>query len=286
MGQFPIGLHTAYYGEYGNNIITPRVYSRIAAHGAAPDGNGGFGVLEDFRTFGGILDSDISATAGFYASESGWFRSYQDTSDTIAQVATEKSGVIRFTTAATDNNESWLSPGGAATVNGVISTTAGEPTMYGFGYRVRFTQVTDTYNAFLGAGEEGLAAADTITDAAALKTTADFIGFHVAEGDGDALTFKYQKASAAVQTVLTYSTALAAATWYNLEFLYDSSQPDSKKGTIWINGVEQTSYITAANLAASTFPNGEELNLLMGIKNQTNASKSIDLDGFWLYCGR
>mgnify|MGYP000358370015 FL=1 len=36
MGQFPIGLHTAYYGEYGNNIITPRVYSRIAAHGAAP----------------------------------------------------------------------------------------------------------------------------------------------------------------------------------------------------------------------------------------------------------
>ncbi len=284
MGQFPVGLHTAYYGEYGNNIITPRPYSRIQAHGAAPDGAGGYGIVDDLRAFGDTYA--LASNVGRYASTSGAFRSYQDTGDTIAQVATEKSGVIRLATTTTDNNESWLSPGNATSVLGVISTTAGEPTMFGFGYRVRFTQVTDTYNAFLGAGEEGLAAADTITDAAALKTTADFIGFHVAEGDGDSLTFKYQKASAAVQTALTYGTALAAATWYNLEFLYDASQPDSRKGTIWINGVEQSSYITATNIAASTFPNGEELNLLMGIKNQVNVGKSIDIDGFWTYCSR
>ena len=269
---FPSNLYTNHKGQRGSKL-SPRLWSRALDVGVTPDGSGpGFMFYDDFLNFGAIA----AAT-----NASGGYAGYIDTGNTIKALATASGGVVQFLTDGTDNDECWLTTGGNSGVLGAISDTAGSDKLTIFEARVRFGQIGNTYNAFVGCSEEGLAAADTVTDAGAMADK-DFIGFAVLEADGDALKFVYRKAGGAMQTVFTYGTALAASTWYNLGFVYDPVAPASQKIKVFINNEEQNTYVTAANIAAATFPDGEELALLAGIKNGGAAASSLDVD-LWAF---
>jgi hypothetical protein len=57
-----------------------------------------------------------------------------------------------------------------------------------------------------------------------------------------------------------------ADTFVKLGFLYDPSAPPAKRIKVFVSNVEQSTYVTAANIAAATFPDGEELGFLFGMK--------------------
>lgn len=237
-------------------------------------------VSDDFHNFG--LTTAVTSNVGRYASAGGVYKSYEDTGGAISQLATHTGGVISIGTDNTDNDEVWLQAAGSTGVFGAISDTAGSSKLTIFETRFRLPQVTSTYNLFIGLAEEGLAAADTITDAGALASK-DFFGFHVAESDGDALNFVYRLAGQNAVTKISGVQALAADTWYKAGAIFDPSAPASKRIKVYVGNTEQSTYVTATNIATATgdaFPDGEEMSFLVGVKNQTTTASTVLVDWF------
>lgn len=259
---------------------SPRLWSRFNALTFSPDGgNQGTFLYDDFLSWGGSVSSNV----GTY---SGGYKSFENNSCSLTQRAIGTydggAGVVRLLTDTTDNAEVNFQSGYSTGTLGAISDTAGDSFPMAFECRVMFSQVSNTYNFFCGLMEEGLAATDgMITDSGAMVDK-DFIGFQVLEADGDAMNIVYNKASGSVQTVIAGAQALAASTWYKFGFLFDPSADTSKRITYYIDNVEQGTYTTGTQIAASTFPNAQGLALSAVLKNQTTVAKSWDLD-WWAF---
>lgn len=227
-------------------------------------------LFDDFLSFDGL----VTSTVGKYASDSGAWISYEDSGDSIVQLETEIGGVIRLQTDGTDNDEVWLANGGAKSVLGKIPSTGGNKMW--FECRVRPQEIA-TRNFYIGLAEEGLAAADTIADAGTLASK-DLLGFASLEGDATGLDTVHRTAGQALTTVQDDIETLVAATWYKLGWIFDPDAPAAKRIRFFNDGVEQSSYVTATALAAATFPSGEEMGILMGIKNGTTTITRLDVD--------
>lgn len=298
-GIMPNALFTLHRGQGSGRGLSPRLWSRVNSQIVNPDGmDGAVFAGDDFTSFGGSVTSNV----GTY---SGGYKSYEDTGGSIAQLAAGptadpwcRGGVIQLATDTTDNDEVWLQSGYSTGTLGAISAgdgTAG--TVEGpetkkltiFEARFRLTQIGNTYNFFIGLAEEGLAAADTIADDPSTNYIADkdHIGFLVNEGNGDNLMFVYNKAGARAtnQTTIAISalSALVADTWYKVGFVYDPKADTSERLKVYLDNVENGTRLTAANITADTFPSGEELAFLCGIKNQTTTATKADVDwwAFW-----
>lgn len=267
---------TNHFGQSSSGL-SPRVWSRIRNRGTGPDGSAGYFVGDDFLSFG--LTTAVGSNVGRYASRAGAYLSYEDTGGSIAQLATEVGGVVRVTTDTTDNDECWMQPGGATSV--IAKAASSSTKLVVFESRVRVSQVASG-NYFVGLSEEGLAAADTVTDAGALASK-DLLGFWILEGAPTSLIFGYRKAGQAAQTVFTYGTAIAASTWYKVGFVLDPEAPPSQCLKAFVDNTEQTTYGASSILDDATFPDGEELNFLIGGKNGTTTATAIDCDWWAVY---
>lgn len=279
-GLFVNSLLSIHQGQNNARLLSPRLWGRAINSGLAADGaGGGWFHGDDFRLFG--KTTAVATNVGRYGSEAQYY-SYEDTGGTIAQLATERTGVVRISTDNTDNDEMWLQPGDAASVSSVISDSAGADKLVVFETRFRLQDIVS--NRFFGLTEEGTAVADTITDAGAMVDK-DWIGFFALEAAPTTLKFGYKKSGQTAQTIISNLQTLAASTWYKVGFVYDPKAPNSKRIRIYVDNVENSTYVTAASIAAATFPNGEELQPLFGHKNASGVITSTDLDWWALYCG-
>ena len=284
---FPNALYTIHKGQSGGRGLSPRLWAHVHGSALSPDGNqNAFMFYDDFLNFSGFSPAISGTTALPSTTVPGpaGYKLYADTATSacgIAPLATESGGVTQLSVGATDNHEVWLQSGNNF---GAISDTAGSDKLTIFEARVRFTQVADNANAvFVGLAEEGLNAADTKADNTGVMASKDFIGFNTVQADGDSLLFSYRKAGQTQQDVLTYGTALSAATWYKFGFVYNPKAPESKRISVFVDNEEQSTYVTATNIAAATFPDGEELGLLTGMKTGGATAASFDLDWVAFY---
>ncbi len=277
-GLFANSLLSIHQGQNNTRLLSPRLWGRAIESGLSPDGSGGGVFLgDDFRGFG--IATAVAGNVGYYVSEAGTYYSFEDTGGAIAQLATERHGFVRQSVDADDNQECWLQYGNSTSVCSVVSNTAGDDKLLVFEARFRPNDVVG--NRFIGLTEEGFAAGDAISDAGVLVTTKDYIGFYVAEGAPTTLKFGYQKGSQTAQVVATAAT-IAASSIYKVGFVFDPNGDPAKRIRAYVNNVELTTYVTAAQIAAATFPNGEELGPTFGVKNVTDIMTQ-DLDWWALY---
>ena len=236
---------------------------------ALRDLNVGYGVYPDLVSFN---------------TTSGGAATYTDSSSTIAQLTEAQGGVgggIRvFNTA--DNEEASIQWCGGAGSPFRISNVAGEERELVFECRFRTDVITDAKAGFfIGLAEEGLAAANTITDAGALADK-DAIGFHRLEGDGATLDFVYQKAGQTAQTVKADWKTIAASTWYHVGLRYNATNKTVRAyfGTgdrTTAMRADDTNIVTSANIDAATFPNSEGLAPLVSCKNAHADDHNLDI---------
>lgn len=285
---FANALYTLHQGQSGGRGLSPRLWGKAYGQMLSPDGaSNAFMIGDDFLNFGGhspAIDGTTALPSATIPGPNG-YGVYTDTTTSacsIAPIATASGGVCRIATGATDNHEAWLTAMGNLGVFGAISDTAGSDKLTIFEARVRVGQVANNGGAFfLGLAEEGLAAADTKADDTGVMASKDFIGFNTIHSDGDLLSINYRKAGADQQSVGSGS-ALTASTWTKLGFVYDPKEVASKRIKFFIDNVEQSDYVTGDNIAASTFPDGEELVFLAGIKNGGAAASTLDID-WWQF---
>jgi hypothetical protein len=276
-GLFANSLLTIHKSKNNSRLLSPALWSRAVNAALAPDGYSGGVVLgDDFRALG--IGTAVSSNVGYYVGGGGTYYSFEDTGGAIAQLATERKGAVRLSVDADDNQETWLQYGNATSVSAMISDTAGDDELLIFECRIRPNDVVG--NRFVGLAEEGSAAGDFISDAGAMGDK-DWIGFFTAEGAPTSLKFGYKKAGQTAVTVATAATLVEDA-WTKLGFVYDPGEVPAKRIKFFVDNVEGTTYVTETNIAAATFPDGEEMSPIFGVKNVTDIM-TMDVDWFALY---
>lgn len=278
---FPSALYTAYKGaDY--RALSPRIWDRVNSQLLTPDGSDrGYFIGSDLRAFGKTFA--VASNVGRYGCESCHYLAYEDTGDAIAQIATDRNGAVKLTTAATDNNESWLQPGDTASVMGLISDTAGDDKLLAFECRFKIGVLAETA-AFIGLSEEGLAAADTLVDNTGALASKDFVGFHIpAHASVATCSFVHRKAGQAAVTVISGLKTMVADTYYNMGFVYDPAAPTENRIKVYLDNALQSTYTTGTQIAAATFPDGEELQPLFGLKAGESSAKTLTIDSWAFY---
>lgn len=235
---------------------------------------------EDFTSF--ALTEAVAANAGTYVGNEYW-HTYEDTGDTIAQLATDANGVVAVSIAATNNNESWMQAGSATSVMFIPKTKANGGTSILFEARVQMSTVVG--NMFVGLAEEAGAAANFIADANGTLVDKDYIGFLVDEDAPTLARFVCSKASGTATNISSSAHTFAADTWVKLGFIIDMQDSDNAKRIKgFVDGVDIGSYLSNTNYENTTnFPTGEELHVIFGGKNN-NAAKVVRAD--WIRCAQ
>lgn len=287
MGLMPQALFTGHMGQSQRTVQT-RMWQQLAGQALSPDGVARGNLLyDDFQTFYPVT---VTTAAGQLQPGNGYFAYIEadNTVGSIKPVADKMGGVIKLLTSTDsadgDNHDTVLGTNGNVGVLGKISDTAGSDKALVADFRFQLASVTDgDGSVFLGLGEKGLCAANTPIqdDSGHTLSDDDVIGFFIGEDDNDALKFVYRKNGGALQTVLTYGTALAKDTWYQAGFIYNPAAPPAKRIKIFIDNVEQSTYVTATNIAAATFPDGDGLAMYAAIKgSDDNDAQSFLLDSW------
>jgi len=198
------------------------------------------------------------------------YASYIDTGVTIQQIATDRYGVLQIAGDDADNDEGSITTGGNTGGLAVIGDSGAEGKLW-FEARIAKSTIADNGKAFfVGLAEEGLAGADTLVNDTGAFADKDCFGFRVLQDNGEEVDLVWKKAGQTVQEVANIAT-MAADTYIKLGFIFDPSAPTTKRIRLFINNVEYTTYITGTNIAAATFPDGEELALLLATKVGTGS---------------
>lgn len=271
--------HQFFVHHEGQNTsgLSPRLWRRVSQ--ALMDGAGQTRLILTGDDFMCAKSHDTSTVLNSECS----YTSYIDTGNTLTNLADERGGVLALGGMDADNDECWLASGDATSVLGAISDTAGADFITAFECRIKKGNIANDVSAiFCGLAEEGLAAAETKADGTGVFAAKDCIGFDNVHADGDAINFIYQKAGQTLVTKIAAVHVPVADTFVKLGFLYDPFAPAAKRIKVFVNNVEQTTYVTAANIATATFPDGEELGFLFGQKKGAATEAEVAID-WWAF---
>lgn len=267
---------TRYFGETGNGP-SPIIFGDLSKHVQNEYMGKCFVVWDTFGSFG-------EAASGAGGSQ---YTTYQNTGVTIAQNenvadigsgSTGALGVLEVANNDADNDQGFIQFGGGV---GAFRIDNGASNTGKVMFEARFQTESiadDGVAFFIGLGTGPLADGDLADDTGDLVASKGYIGFQRLNDDGDQLDIVYQAASQTKQTLVANAQTLVANTWYKVGFVYDPDAGDSKKITFYINGAEQSTYVTTALIDAATFPEGEALSPMLLTKTGTASEASVWLD--------
>lgn len=267
-----------------NDLLGPSVdiWSDMKVSLIQEDPNLGYGHYDDFTTAPQVV-------AGVDTGGSP-YKFYGDTGVTIEGFVKggpsgETGGLIEVDDMDTDNDESVMSTTCPAFV---VSDTAGAEKKLAFEARVARTTITNNDIAmFIGlawdnGSTESVARTLCLTDDDANLGAFSYIGFHVDQADGDAIDFVV-KAEGQAQTVIKAGIAVPVANAFNkLGFKFDPQAPPEKRIALFVDGVEQTTYVTATQIAAATFPDAEQLAMVWCAKDGSGSDERAQMS--WWRC--
>ncbi len=193
-------------------------------------------------------------------------------------------GVIEIAGNDTDEDQFVMSTHGPAFV---VSDTAANARKLWF--EARFSKASignDALAFFLGLAFDHGAGVPValnlcLTNADANLGAFSFLGFHVDQAAGATLDAVY-KAESQSQTVNAAGIqTMVANTYYRLGLMYDPDAPAAKRIKWFVDGVEQSTYVTATQIAAATFPDAEPLAMVLATKVGTNAAEVKSQMDWW-----
>ncbi|MEE8464874.1 MAG: hypothetical protein V3S68_00245, partial [Dehalococcoidia bacterium] len=196
-------------------------------------------------------------------------------------------GVIEIAGNDTDEDQFVMSTHGPAFV--VSDTVANSRKLW---FEARFSKASignDALAFFLGLAFDhgaGVTVAKTLclTNTNANLGAFSYLGFHVDQAAGATLDAVY-KAESQSQTVNAAGIqTMVANTYYRLGLMYDPDAPAAKRIKWFVDGVEQSTYVTATQIAAATFPDAEPLAMVLCTKTGETAAVASQMD--WWRCAQ
>lgn len=247
------------------------------------------GVKDGAFFFDDFVDSAVMPAATNTTTFGGHYAAYEETDVRLLStgVGGNQVGVVQISGNDADNDQMNLTLGDNVNAPWVITdpeATTKVNQSNPLWFECRWKSVTgvadNTLGMFIGLGGPGLAATGTLVDnTGGPIATSPFIGFNVLHANGDALRFIYQEASDTLVIPIADMTAPTVIdTWYKLGFKFDPNAGIANRIKIYLDGVEQATYVTQANLATSTFPSDTEMTLLWANKVGSAVEHKQELD--------
>lgn len=268
MGMFGFLPHALFTNHMGANTtgLSPRLWRRVTGSLMEPDGSKRLFLIGD--DFAGIQNG---GTMTDLFSEHAYVLKADDTSNHKAQGASDENGGVLqliIDSGAAANEEIGIALGDGTQQAVQISDTAGSDFLTAFECRVKVSSVTDGQLAMsvglLGPGQND---GDIVTDTTGIPNTSDCgIGFNIKADDGNAIDFWYEAASQTRVDKIEGVAVPVADTFVKLGFIYDPSAPASQRIKVFVDNVEQSTYVTATDIATATFPDAESLVPTFGMK--------------------
>lgn len=231
----------------------------------------GVAFFDEFKNFPalGAVDADLHEYA-----------CYSDAGSTFQQTTSEY-GEVALVLDTTDNDEGWIQTGGnTGALAKFIKMATGVPHTIAFEARIKKSSIT-VGGMFVGFGDPGLAAVDTMVDTAhATDDMSDnnYIGFIVPGGDPNGLDFFYQADGQTGQTKIADLHTIVADAYVKVGLLYHYKNAAAKQIKVYKNGVVNGTFVTKADVDAVTFPESDDLALLFGGKNTSGATNTFTMD--------
>jgi hypothetical protein len=277
-GFLPHNLFTNHLGQ-STSGLSPRLWSQVSGNIMSSDGT-----KRLFLTGDDFSSVDNSNT---YTEISGDLNyvGYIDTGGTILGAADQKGGVVNILVDASGaNEETGIECGDGVQQLGQISDTTADAHMTAFECRVKISTITDGAASMLaGLAGPGSNDGDVLTDTSGIPTAANHgIGFNIKADDGDAIDFFYEAAGQARVDVIEGVAVPVADTFVKLGFLYDPDEATSKRIKVYVDNVEQSTYVTGTNIAAATFPDAEALTAVFATKGITATAATLGVD-WWAF---
>lgn len=268
MGMFGFLPHALFTNHMGANTtgLSPRLWRRVTGSLMEPDGSKRLFLIGD--DFAGIQNG---GTMTDLFSEHAYVLKADDTSNHKAQGASDENGGVLqliIDAGAGANEEIGIALGDGTQQAVQISDTAGSDFLTAFECRVKVSSVTDGQLAMsvglLGPGQND---GDIVTDTTGVPNASDCgIGFNIKADDGNAIDFWYEAASQTRVDKIEGVAVPTADTFVKLGFIYDPSAPASQRIKVFVDNVEQSTYVTATDIATATFPDAEALVPTFGMK--------------------
>jgi len=190
-------------------------------------------------------------------------------------------GVLSLYHDNTDEDEIWFAINGGPTTNTgqfQINNNAGYQYKVIYECRLKVDVITADVNCiFAGLMDPSNCGNNGKADNTAVIADKSFIGFDGLQAAPQTLTFSYKNGGGAAQTDQTGAT-LVADTWIKLGFVFDPSRETAKRIAVYVDGVETGIYVTGAIIDAATFPEGDNLAPVFGVKNTVGTAGTLSVD--------
>jgi hypothetical protein len=201
-------------------------------------------------------------------------------------------GILLVDSNGTDNDEFVMSQFGAPWMitDDVDATAAPIAKKLWFECRIAVESIANNAAGwFVGLAHDfgdGVSVAKTLclTDDDHALGAFSFLGFHVDAANGDAIDAVYKSEDGAATVNIAEIQVPVIDTWYKLGFVYDPQAPTAKRIRWFVNGAEQTTYVTGTQIAAATFPDLEPLAMVLCVKTGESAAKEFYMD--WWRCAQ
>jgi len=277
-GFLPNNLFTGHRAQ-NTSGLSPRLWGRVTGHMMSSCGDKRLVLVGD--DFAAVHHS---GTLSDLHSEMPYVIFSDDTGNhTVLGAADENGGVLQLNidVGAGANEELGIFAGDGTQQLGQISDTAGADFLTAFECRVKLSTITTGKAAMIaGLGQPGICANGGVIDTnGGPMANKAFIGFNILADDGDAIDFCYQGASQTRNDLIAGAGVPVADTFIKLGFINDPAAPAAKRISIYVDNVEQSTYVTAAQIAAATFPDAEALGFAFqtkGIAGTTAIESGID----------
>lgn len=269
-----MGYKVVYAGDTAGTGRSHALWGDCPWLEALEDNNIGYGKHDDF------VDYDTTATTVKNASGTPVFEG----DCTVLGTAAKHGEIALFGTS--DNEEAALQQGGVNSAPYIISDTTADARKLWFEARVKKSLITDALGAFfVGLAGENSGVADFMADAGTDFADVDLIGFWndpTEDSVSSHVDFVFQITGTGFVTVISTVATLVANTYVNLGFKYDPDADITKRIKIYVDGVEQSTYVTGTatspGIAHASFPDGEEMSPLIAIKQQSNNDMTVTMD--------
>ena len=268
----PIYASATAAGTNANSGWSHNLWKSCPWNNLRADRNAGFAEEEDFLTLGYAGSSGSGAVTG----QVGKYPCYIYQGGEIVDAAIQGGGVKIDSDG--DNEGAAIFPG---TTCLQFKSTMKRAWCE---FRVKTSTIADTkHGIFLG-----LTSAYTPTTGVPIATDGtladkDLIGFHRLEGTGNAFNFVWKASGQTQVTGITTLVTLVADTFVKIGFTFDPDAETAKQMVIFVNGVENATYVTATQMAAATFPNAVTLGPIFAVMNATGTTPGNSTCDWWRY---
>lgn len=271
-----MGLKVTYAGDASGNGPSRNIWGDCPWLEAIEDRNIGYGWWDDF-----IKTPNVTQVTG----DTNGYSIYGDVGVVHGPEPAVRGGVLQISANNEDNDESIISTSSPAFM---VSDTTGEDRKLWFEARVKRASITDEHCAmFIGLAYDHGSSVPVTKTLCMTENEADlgafsFLGFHVDLSNADAIDFVYM-AEGQAQTVLLAGACVPVANTYNkLGFVYDPDADTTKRITLFVDNVEQTTYVTGTLIEAAIFPDAEPMGMVWATKVGEAVEHKAQMD--WWRC--